>query len=286
MADESFVKPISAEAGRMWEEQLEKFKKWIPSIKPASLSISSAGSVNKQQPQVTHVVAPVTVAPAVSVITRRPVPVEKPAVAPVQQTETASHQPKEEFSMVKDPWIRMLAFLVIGLAAMSAIDWHRDWSADKRNNRDIADARSEKDVAEIKASTPSEVKKVAPIAPAIVSTERVFNCSSPQSIQAGFRQKVIQSLSEVTGTPFVGCMLVSIGSYGDKPITLSGINYEVQLPVDSQSSSYDDSLKYFVCKDSSCTDFFQEARSRPTYQNKAVRILTTKDGHVIINQID
>ena len=286
MADENLKEFISPGVKRVWEDLVKRSRIEVSPKKVLSQPVQAVTSVIKlRRPVVTRAVAPGIKVPAVQIVTRQSIVSEKPT-ALVRQVETTLHQPKEEFSMVKDPWIRMLAFLVIGLAAMSAIDWHRDWSADKRNNRDIADARSEKDVAEIKASTPSEVKKVAPIAPAIVSTERVFNCSSPQSVQAGFQQKVIHSLSEVSGTPFVGCMLVSIGSYGDKPITLSGINYEVQLPVDSQSSSYDDSLKYFVCKDSSCTDFFQEARSRPTYQNKAVRILTTKDGHVIINQID
>jgi hypothetical protein len=288
MADQSSTGPTTAEARQEWDLLYKKMKGRLPPLKRASYSVPPTVTAHKQQPEVVRSVTPVPKAPIAQVVSQQPALQEKPTVTPVQQTEVISNQPiqRKEGFMVKDPVVRMIAILVIGLAAMTVIDWHKDWSANKRNARELADAQSEKDIAEIKASTPGVEKKV-PVASVVVSTAPVYNCNSPESVQAGFRQRKVHSLGEVSGTPITGCMLLSIGNTSDGPVAFSGSNYVIELPVNPASASYDDQSSYYRCPTSenpSCSEFFAKARNYPIYQNKAARILTMVDGSVTITQ--
>lgn len=290
MADQSSTGPITAEARSEWDRDWKKLRGGLPPLKRVLHPVPPTVAVHKQQPEVVRVVTPVPKAPMAPIVSQQPAPQEKP-VALVQQTETTQYDQPKGAPMVKglwvrmfeDPWVRMLALLVFGLVAMTAIDWHRDWSANKRNARELADAKSEKDIAKLKASTPSVEKKT----PVAVSTVPMYNCNGSESVQAGFRQRKVHSLGEISGTPITGCMLLSIGSTSDGPVVFSGSNYVIELPVNPASASYDDQSSYYRCPTSenpSCSEFIEKARKFPIYQNKAARVLTMVDGSVTITQ--
>ena len=279
---------ITTEAQRQWDLDWEKMRKKLPPVTRVSRPAPPTGVVNKQQPEVVRGSMPVKKAVTPTVLQQSVSHhQEKPTVAPVQQTEGNSHQPKKgSFMTVKDPVVRMLIIVIVGFVSLTGIDVIRDWSAERRNRLEIADAKAEKDSAEIKASTPSLEKKT-PVTPVTVSSGPVYNCNSVESVQAGFRQRKVHSLSEVSGTPITGCMLLSIGTTSDGPVAFSGSNYVIELPVDPSSASYDDKSSYFRCpttENPSCSEMFGNARKLPIYQNKAVRVLTMVDGNVTITQ--
>ncbi len=187
--------------------------------------------------------------------------------------------------ILRDPWIKTLMhiilFLACGYGVTIGFDFIRDWSAGKRSDRAIADAKAEKLIAEIKTSTPVlsapiVEQKATSVAAMPVSTGPVYNCNGEESVQAGFQERTVYTLPTTVRVVLKGCTWLSIIS----PVSVSGSGYRIELPVNPGENSY------YSCPTSEnpdCTLFLEKIRNRPNYHGKPVRVLLTRDGEVTFN---
>jgi hypothetical protein len=285
MASKNAIKYGPAEARQDWEIAWRKLYSNLPPIKPPAQtvqqSVLSTATVNKRQSKKASVMP---------VVLQQLVSVKKPAGASVAQAETIQSIKERIMEMGNDPVrtgvIKIIIMLSVGFLVMTGIDLLRDWSADKRNNRELADAEVEKKVAETKAQTLSLEKKAIPVTPVSASAGPVYNCNSPESIQAGFHQRKIHTLSDFNGKTITGCTLLSIGTISDAPLAFSGSDYVIEIPVNKEFARYDDKSNYYRCPTAahpSCGDLITKARNHG-YENIAFRVLTTENGTVTITQ--